>query len=74
VIFSDKKEEAFSNFRLWQSLGYAIAYAYSKFLCVDVKLYILMAVLLTGMGGYLTIEAKERTKNKANIASDNIKE
>lgn len=64
VIFKEKKEPAFSNFRLWNSVGFAIAFSYSTFLCVNVQLCILMGILLTGMTGYLTIEVLENRKKK----------
>ena len=32
VIFPAQEEAAFSNYRLWESLGYAIAFAYSGYL------------------------------------------
>lgn len=64
VVFIDVKEAAFSNYRLWQSLGFAIAFAYSSFLCVNVKIYICLAVVLCGMAGYLAIELMEHTRLK----------
>lgn len=62
VMFSDAKEAAFSNLRLWQSIGFAIAFAYSPFLCMSVKLYICMANVLLGMACYLAIELMERRR------------
>lgn len=64
VIFPDDKEAAFSNQRLWKSIAYTIAFSYSNFLCVDVKLYILMSVLVTGSVGYIVIEVLEYKKSK----------
>ncbi len=63
-MFIDAKEAAFSNYRLWQSLGFAIAFAYSSFLCVNVKIYICLSVILCGMAGYLAIELMEHKKLK----------
>ena len=42
VVFTDDKEAAFSNYRLWQSIGSAVALAYANFLCVRTKLFVLM--------------------------------
>ena len=33
VIFAKKEEAAFSNHRLWESIGFIIAYAYGSFIC-----------------------------------------
>lgn len=62
ILFPSREEAAYSNFRLWESLGFIIAYAYSMYICATVKIYILVAFLVTGMAGYLTVEWKERQK------------
>ncbi len=64
VIFSGSEEAAFSNYRLWESLGFAIAFAYSFALCANAKLWVLVGVLSAGMIGYLTIESIESRKSK----------
>jgi hypothetical protein len=64
VIFPAEEEAAFSNYRLWESIGFIIAYAYSTFICVDAKLYVLIGVLATGMTGYLFIEVREYRQSK----------
>lgn len=56
VFFHDNQEAAFSNYRLWESLGFVIAFAYSKFLCITVKLIILLVVLIISLIGYFTAE------------------
>jgi hypothetical protein len=63
VIFPAEEEAAFSNYRLWESLGFCIAFAYSSFICVNAKLYVLIGILFFGMAGYLTIEFMERNKS-----------
>lgn len=62
VIFPNSSEAAFSNYRLWESLGFAVSFIYSDLLCVDVKIYILLVVLTVGMVGYLVIELLERKR------------
>lgn len=62
ILFPSREEAAYSNFRLWESLGFIIAYSYSTTLCVTVKIYILLAFLVVGMAGYITIEWNERKK------------
>jgi len=66
VLFGIKKEASagFSNYRLWQALGWVIPLAYSTFLCVRIKLFILMGILTIGMMGYLTIEVSEYKKTR----------
>ncbi|XP_017753017.1 PREDICTED: UNC93-like protein [Eufriesea mexicana] len=56
ILFSGKEEAAFSNFRLWESTGSVITYAYSPYLCTQTKLYFLMGILFLGMIGYGVIE------------------
>lgn len=62
VIFLHEEEAAFSNYRMWESLGFIIPFAYSTVLCASVKMYVLLGVLGCGMVGYLTIEWKERQR------------
>lgn len=63
-IFATNEEAAFSNYRLWESIGFIIAYAYSTFICVNAKLYVLLGVLGAGMVGYLIIETREYRRVK----------
>ncbi|XP_075720463.1 protein unc-93 homolog A-like [Rhinoderma darwinii] len=62
LLFDDHKEAGFANYRLWESLGFVIAYGYSTFLCVSVKLYILLVVLVLGMVLYACVEYGEHKK------------
>ncbi|MEE6475338.1 hypothetical protein FKM82_010717 [Ascaphus truei] len=62
VLFDDHKEAAFANYRLWESLGFVIAYGYSTFICVSVKLYILLSVLVVSMVLYECVEYLEYKK------------
>ncbi|KAG8444327.1 hypothetical protein GDO86_009493 [Hymenochirus boettgeri] len=59
TLFDKHKEAAFANYRLWESLGFVIAYGYSTFLCVSLKLYILLAVLLIAIFLYGCVEYGE---------------
>ncbi|XP_073529365.1 protein unc-93 homolog A-like isoform X2 [Phyllobates terribilis] len=56
VLFEKNKEAAFANFSLWESLGFAIAFGYSSFLCVYIKLYILMCFIVVGILLYGAVE------------------
>ncbi|XP_072512592.1 protein unc-93 homolog A [Salminus brasiliensis] len=59
TLFAHHKEAAFANYRMWESLGFVIAFAYSTFICLSTKLYILMAVLALTMVTYLWVEYNE---------------
>ncbi|ODM95223.1 UNC93-like protein [Orchesella cincta] len=64
VLFPHDEEPSFSNYRLWESLGFIIAYVFSNVLCVQIKLYILLAVIFVGMIGYFIVEILERKNQK----------
>lgn len=59
VLFAREKEAAFANYRMWESLGFVIAFAYSTFLCLEYKLYILLAVLVATVITYPIVEYHE---------------
>ena len=61
-VFPAEEEAAFSNYRLWQSFGFAISFAYSTYLYTSVKLYILAVVLITGIIGCSIIEYLKRNE------------
>jgi len=63
-LFVEETPAAFANFRLWQSLGFVIPFAYSNFLCTDVKLYILTSVLVIGIVGYVIVELRQHSSAK----------
>ncbi|XP_071443973.1 UNC93-like protein [Hetaerina americana] len=62
TLFRRNKEAAFSNFRLWESAGFVVAYAYSTHLCARMKLYVMMVVLSLGIAGYVAVEALHRRR------------
>ncbi|XP_014661790.1 PREDICTED: protein unc-93 homolog A-like [Priapulus caudatus] len=66
VTFPDSTAAAFSNYRLWESLGFLMTFAYGNFLCVSVKLYVVLAFLLTGMAGYGAVEIRHRCVRQRN--------
>ncbi|KAG6458073.1 UNC93-like protein [Manduca sexta] len=72
VLFRRNKEAAFSNFRLWESAGFVVAYAYSTHLCARMKLYVMMVVLLIGVAGYIVVEIlhKRKARRMKAIAED----
>ncbi|XP_011137545.1 UNC93-like protein [Harpegnathos saltator] len=64
TLFRRNKEAAFSNYRLWESAGFVIAYAYSTHLCARMKLYVMLTVLITGTMGYIVVELLHRRKQR----------
>jgi predicted MFS family arabinose efflux permease len=67
ILFPNNEEAAFSNYRLWESLGFVIAYVNTNYLCIDAKLYLLLAILILGMLGYFVIEVFERRKKGKSV-------
>ncbi|KAK6295192.1 hypothetical protein J4Q44_G00344180 [Coregonus suidteri] len=59
VLFPREKEAAFANCCMWESLGFMIAFAYSTFICLDTKIYILLGVLILSMVTCLWAEYQE---------------
>lgn len=83
TLFRRNKEAAFSNYRLWESTGFVIAYAYSTHLCARMKLYVMLSVLVVGILMYIIVEIlharkvrrqkeKEKRAQEAALASKPI--
>ncbi|KAJ8020382.1 Protein unc-93-like A [Holothuria leucospilota] len=70
-LFPSNQQAAFSNYRLWESVGFTLAFSYSNFLCVWTKLTILTAVLGIGFIGYMILETNERRLRKELSQTDN---
>ncbi|XP_033932292.1 protein unc-93 homolog A [Pseudochaenichthys georgianus] len=60
ILFPRHKEAAFANYRMWESLGFVIAFAYSTSLCLETKLYILLSFLVLTVITYPIVEYHER--------------
>ncbi|KAK5645591.1 hypothetical protein RI129_006891 [Pyrocoelia pectoralis] len=67
ILFPGKEEAAYSNFRLWESTGSVITYAYSPYLRTNVKIYLLIGLLVIGVSGYSAIELIERKVKRGNL-------
>lgn len=59
ILFPRDKEAAFANYRMWESLGFVISFAYSTFLCLEYKLYIMLGVLVLTAATYPIVERHE---------------
>ncbi|XP_078611884.1 protein unc-93 homolog A-like [Branchiostoma floridae x Branchiostoma japonicum] len=68
TVFPSNHEAVFANAKMAGSIGKMLVFAYSSALCMDVKLYICMAVLALGTVGYGVFECK--TRNKKNQGAD----
>ena len=66
-VFADESEAAFANYRMWESLGFIIAFAYSNELCTSVKLYILTSILILGWIGFAIVEYSIRSADKKKV-------
>lgn len=64
ILFPGQEEAAYSSFRLWEGVGYIIAYSYSSYLCTDYKLYTLLFIMIIGVCGYTTDEWRLRRRSK----------
>ena len=71
VLFENDEEAAFSNYRLWESAGFILAFILQNHVCIYSKLWFVVVVLGTGMIGYLIIEANEWAKNKRRKLREN---
>ncbi|XP_070498643.1 UNC93-like protein [Chironomus tepperi] len=64
ALFRRNKEAAFSNYRLWESVGFVIAYVYSTLICTSMKLYIVITVLAVGTICYIIVEIRHLRKER----------
>ena len=72
VLFTEH-ESAFSNFRLWESLGYVIAYVYTPRIRIRHAQIILLCVLTVSMICYFVIDLTElRRKRKEGAEKPSI--
>lgn len=62
ILFPRHKEAAFANYRMWESLGFVISFAYSTFLCLEYKLYVLLGVLALTALTYPIVEFREHLR------------
>ncbi len=63
ILFTEQ-ESAFSNYRLWESLGFVIAYVYTPRIRIRYAHIILLCVLSVSMICYGIIDIKERRKKQ----------
>ncbi|KAL0165013.1 hypothetical protein M9458_040766, partial [Cirrhinus mrigala] len=61
---------AFANYRMWESLGFVIAFAYSTYICLSIKIYICLSVLALTMVTYLYVEYNEYKNPTSSVTYD----
>ena len=61
-LFKNHQEAAFANYRLFESIGFLVAFAYANSLTTEEKLYIVLAFLILGMIGYVVCEVLDKKK------------
>ncbi|XP_071173792.1 protein unc-93 homolog A-like isoform X2 [Mytilus edulis] len=59
-LFTTNIEAAFSNYKLWESFGYIIAFAWSGYLVTKVKLVLCIGFLTVGMVLFTIVEIQDR--------------
>ncbi|CAH0398236.1 unnamed protein product [Chilo suppressalis] len=64
TLFPGREEAAFANFRLWESVGYIIAYVISPYLRTSQKTYLMFAMMFVGVVLYYTVEYRDRKAKK----------
>merc|ERR1712106_790422 len=64
VLFASDEEAAFSNYRLWESMGFLLAFITQACgVCVFPKILLTIVFLSIGMGCYFIVEFLEGKKN-----------
>jgi len=64
VLFESDEEAAFSNYRLWESAGFIIAFILQTQVCIYTKLIVLVCTITSGMLGYFAIEVADFLKRR----------
>lgn len=67
AIFSTNQEPAYANLRLFQAMGFTMAYMYSNFLCEYIKIYIAAAFVLVAIALQTVVEVVVRKSDSKTI-------
>ena len=60
VLFASDEEAAFSNYRLWESMGFLVAFiTQASGVCVFPKLILTLCIIFVAMVGYFILEVME---------------
>ncbi|XP_063044048.1 protein unc-93 homolog A-like [Engraulis encrasicolus] len=69
VLFPDHREAAFANYRLWESVGFLLAFGYSSHLCLSTKTYLLLSSLVLSMLTYPLVELLARREARYRLVA-----
>merc|ERR1712117_314383 len=65
ALFASDEEAAFSNYRLWESMGFVLAFITQACgVCVFPKIILTIVFLSIGMAGYFVVEFLEYKKDQ----------
>ena len=64
MLFENDEEAAFSNYVLWESVGFILVFILQTQVCIEVKLYIVSGVIVAAMAGYFLLEIIEMRKKR----------
>jgi len=64
VLFVQNDEAAFSNYRLWESIGFVLFYIITPHIRIRIALIILLIFLTLGMIGYGLTEYRWKNKRR----------
>jgi len=69
-LFANDEEAAFSNYRLWESMGFLFAFITNATgVCVLPKIVTTIIFLVLGMSGYFVVEYLEKKKESAAVST-----
>lgn len=71
ILFPGREEAAFANFRLWESMGYIIAYIISPYMRTSEKTYLILVTLIVGVLCYFIVEYRDRKSKKFAVQKTN---
>ena len=64
IIFADKKQSAYAMNRFCNNFLGAVGFAYSSYICVRHKLYIILVTVSLSLISYIVLEVKIQRESK----------
>lgn len=71
-VFSNNQEPAYANLRMFQALGFTLAYMYSKFLCEFIKLYIAAGFVVGAVILQTVVEIRVKRSDKQTLEQSKV--
>ena len=63
-LFPKEPEPAFCAYKFWESIGYAVPFAYSKYLCTSTKLWVVLVVTVIAACCFIALDKPSCTKKR----------